>query len=137
MTPRFRLMQGLIYGAILLTAAIPLARELLRPKDIWWTPFAMRVPLTQSTDRVEIYVNNRPLLSLLEAGKIQVAENGAATAVAASDVGLRFNNRDRIRSERLPGMLWQAAMCGVLGGHLILLATNGGEFRQERQPRGE
>jgi len=137
MTPRFRLLQGIRYGGIFLISAIPLAREVFRRGDIWWTPFAMRVPLAQSTDRVEIYVKDSLLLPLLESGKIQVVENGASSVVAASDVGLRFNNRDRVRAEKMPSLLWDAAICGVLGGYLILLATNGGEFRQERQPRGE
>jgi hypothetical protein len=135
MTPRLRLAHGIIYGAIFLTAAIPLARELFRRDDIWWTPFAMRLPLAQTADRVEIYVKDRPLLPLLESGKIRVAD-GSPSVVAASDVGLRFNNRDRVRSEKMTSLLWDAALCGAVGSYLFVLAIGGVEMKKERPPNG-
>src|SRR5512132_3254730 len=97
MPPRIQLVFATLSLAMFFVAAVPLYGELLRRRAIWWTPLAMLVPLGESADRVEIYARGKPLAALLQAGQLRIAEEGGSRTLAASDVGLRFNNWDRVR----------------------------------------
>jgi hypothetical protein len=114
----------LLYVSMSLTfvflAGAPIYRELTRSKDIWWTPRTMMVPLAQSGDRVEIYVAGKPLGEVLQAG----------------EVGLRFNNWDRVRAERFPMLLVNAAVCGALVTVLLLMVTGRLVYRGEKGAAG-
>jgi hypothetical protein len=123
MAPRLQLAQIALYASLFLISAIPIAQEIFRRADIWWTPFAMRVPLAQSGDRVEIFVGDQPLQSLLDAGKLRLDERGSAKVLSAGDLGLRFNNRDRVRAARLPVLLLDAAICAMTLTLMLLMAT--------------
>jgi hypothetical protein len=113
-------------------AALPLYRVLSAPSDIWWTPQAMLVPLPQSTDRVEIYARGEPLAALLQAGRVRIAAETGSSVLAARDVGLRFNNWDRVRAAELPMLLVAAAGCGVTALLFLLLVTGRLAYRPER-----
>jgi hypothetical protein len=122
---------GLVF---LSTAAAPLIREFSQRRDIWWTPSAMTVPLAEGKDRVVIYARGKPLLDLVQAGAVRLEENGTTTTLTAGDIGLRFNNWDRVRAARLPLMLMYAAACGV-SAFLILLGLTGRlTYRPEKEP---
>jgi hypothetical protein len=121
--------------AIFFVVAAPLFRELSRRSDIWWTPYAMRVPLADSKDRVEIYARGKPLMALLQARQLRIAEDGALDTLATSDVGLRFNNWDRVRAQRLPLMLVYAAACGAMACLFLLLLTGRLAYRGERDDK--
>jgi hypothetical protein len=114
-------------------AAAPLYRELSGRSDIWWTPHALLVPLVESKDRVEIYARGKPLAALLQAGQLQIAEEGGSRPLATSDVGLRFNNWDRVRVERLPLLLAYAAVCGITGCIFLLVLTGRLAYRGEKE----
>ena len=133
MPPRIRLVFSALSLVFFLMAAVPLYRELSRRSDIWWTPHAMAVPFTESTDRVEIYARGKPLAALLQAGQLRIAEGGGCTVVAPSEVGLRFNNWDRVRAERLPLLLVYAAVCGVTALMFLLVLTGRLAYRGERE----
>ena len=133
MPPRIRLVFSALSLVFFLMAAVPLYRELSRRSDIWWTPHAMAVPFTESKDRVEIYARGEPLAALLQAGQLRVAEGGGCTVVAPSEVGLRFNNWDRVRAERLPLLLVYAAVCGVTALMFLLVLTGRLAYRGERE----
>jgi hypothetical protein len=113
-------------------AAVPLYRELSRPSDIWWTPRAALVPLAQGTDRVEIYARGQPLVALLQAGQIRMAQQAGASVLAVSDVGLRFNNWDRVRATQLPTLVVAAAVCGIAALMFLLIVTGRLAYRPER-----
>ena len=70
MPPRTRLLFAALTLVLFFVAAVPLYGELARRTDIWWTPHTMLVPLTESTDRVEIYSRGKPLAALLQAGQL-------------------------------------------------------------------
>ena len=67
MPTRVRRFFSIFSVVLFLIVAAPLYRELSRPKDIWWTPRTMLVPLARSQDRVEIYLRGKPLGTLIEA----------------------------------------------------------------------
>jgi hypothetical protein len=110
--------------ALLLIPAVALYSELHKRSDIWWTPRTMLVPLSQSTDRVEVYVRGQPLSSRLEAGQLRIAGDTSAGVLSPGDVGFRFNNWDRIRAQRLPLVLVYAAVIGVVAVVFLLLVTD-------------
>jgi hypothetical protein len=93
----------------------------------------MLVPLAESTDRVEIYARGKPLAALLQAGQLRIAEEGGPSTLATKDVGLRFNNWDRVRVERLPLLLVYAAVCGVTACMFLLVLTGRLAYRGERE----
>lgn len=133
MPPRIRLLFAALSLILFFVAAIPLYGELSRRSDIWWTPHAMLVPLAESKERVEIYARGKPLAALLQAGQLRIAEDGALSTLATSDVGLRFNNWDRVRVERLPLLLVYAASCGVTACMFLLALTGRLAYRGERE----
>ena len=133
MPPRIRLVFATLSLLMFFVAAVPLYGELFRHRDIWWTPFAMLVPLGESMDRVEIYARGKPLAALLQAGQLRIAEEGGSSTLAINDVGLRFNNWDRVRVERLPLLLVYAAGCGVTACMFLLVLTGRLAYRGERE----
>ena|SRR5713101_5896884 len=133
MPPRIRLIFSSMSVTLLLIAAVPLYRELSKPKDIWWTPPTMLVPLPESQDRAQIYVHGKLLGSLLEAGQLRITEERGATVLQTRDIGVRFNNWDRVRAAQLPMMLGFAVMCGAMLMLLILTATGSLVYRGEKE----
>lgn len=131
MPPRVRLLFSTLSVAFFLIAAAPLYRELSRPRDIWWTPRPMLVPLPQGPDRVEIYVRGKPLGTLIEAGRLRLTDEGGSSVLTASEVGLRFNNWDRVRAEHLPMSLASAAAGGAMVLLFILVATGRLTYRDD------
>lgn len=131
MPPRTRLLLSSVSVTALLLAVLPIYRELSRRSDIWWTPFAMLVPFTDGTDRVEVYVRGEPLTALLHVGRLYVREEGGTSVVAPGDVGLRFNNWDRVRAERIPFLLVCAASAGAIALALLLVLTGRLAYRGE------
>ena len=133
MPPRIRLLYSGLAVVFLVLAAVPLYRELSRPSDIWWTPRTMLVPLAGSQDRVEIYARGKLLRTLLEAGQLRIADDTGSSVLAASEIGLRFNNWDRVRADRLPLLLGSAAVCGAMAVILVLVATGRLAYRGENE----
>ena len=133
MPGRLRLLFSTLSLTLFFLAAAPLYRELARRSDIWWTPRTMLVSLAESVDRVEIYARRRPLAALLEAGQLRIVEGGGSSVLAPSEVGLRFNNWDRVRAERMPVLLLFAASCGVTAFLFLLVVTGRLAYRGEKQ----
>lgn len=132
MPRRVRLALVLMSLSVLLLTALPIVRELTRRTDIWWTPHTMLVPLGESGNRTEIYVRGGSLGKLLEAGQLQVLDEAGPVSLSTQDVGLRFNNSDRVRAERLPRLLVSAALLGAVTLYLLLLLTGRLVYREER-----
>ena len=132
MPPRIRFLFLTMSATLFFVAAVPLGAEFSRRGDIWWTPQTMLVPLAESADRVEIYVRGRPLAALLQTGQIRIAEDARIGALIPSEIGLRFNNWDRVRAERLPGLLVSAAGCGIAVLVFLLVLTGRLAYRGEK-----
>jgi hypothetical protein len=121
----------LVFGLVFLTtSSVRLYSYLTERRDIWWTPPTLLVPLTESADRVQILVRGTALQDLLGAGRLRLAAPGPAT-LAAADVGLRFNNWDRVRAERAPTALIAAATAGSAATLLLLGLILWGRERPE------
>ena len=130
---RLRLFFSAFTGALLLIPTLALYEELSRRPDIWWTPPPMALSLAESQDRVEIYVRGKPLRTLLEARQLSVTDAAGSSALGTHEIGLRFNNWDRVRAARLPILLWYAASCCGGAVLLLLIATGRLAYREERK----
>jgi hypothetical protein len=129
---RLRLFFSTLTGVLLLMAGLALYRELSRRSDIWWTPLPMALSLSESRDRVEVYVRGKPLGVLLDARKLSVTDDGESRAVATDEIRLRFNNWDRIRAARVPVLLLYGACCGGAALLLLLISTGRLAYRGEK-----
>jgi hypothetical protein len=112
-----------LIASLFVIAALPLVRVLVQRNDIWWTPRDLALGLSESQDRVQIFVRDQSLPALLDGGQLQVLESGNAQVLAAGDVRMRFNNWDRVRAARLPMLLVNAAVCGALAAFFLVLVT--------------
>jgi len=133
MPPRIRLVFLGLSVVLLAIAVVPIYSELTRRSDIWWTPPGMLVPLDEAKDRVQIYARGRPLDGLIQAGQLRIAEDGSSSVLQTSDIGLRLNNWDRIRSERFPGLLISAAGFGIGAMMFLLILTGRLAYRGEKE----
>jgi hypothetical protein len=132
MPPRIRFFFSMMSVMFFFMAAVPLYTELSRRSDIWWTPQTMLVPLAESTDRVEIYARGRPLAALLAGGQIRVAEDAGTSVLTLNDVGLRFNNWDRVRAQRVPVLVASSAGCGMALLMFLLVVSGRLAYRGEK-----
>ena len=132
MPTRLRLFFSLLTAGLVLIPAAALYGELSRRSDIWWTPPAMALSLTESQDRVEIYVRGKPLGALVNAGQLRITDDSGSSALRESEIGLRFNNWDRVRAARLPILLVYAATCGAGAVLLLVIATGRLAYRGEK-----
>ena len=132
MPPRIRMIFATMLLALLLIPGVALYSELSRRADIWWTPRTMLVPLAESGDRVEVNVRSKSLGSLLEAGQLRIADDVSGNVLSTGDVGFRFNNWQRVRTQRLPVLLVYAAMIGAVAVLFLLFVTNRLAYRGER-----
>jgi hypothetical protein len=106
-------------GIFLLMSVLRLFAFFRQPRDIWWTPNGMRVPIVEAQDRLRVYVGDLPLLEQLKAGGLLIAGSGGPTPLRESGVSVRFNNWDRVRAEQIPALASYAAGAGAAG--VILL----------------
>ena len=133
MPPRVRMSLAVMMLVFLLIPALALYRELSRRSDIWWTPQALLVPLSESSDRVEVYVRGKRLISLLQAGQLRTTGDAPSNVLTTSDIGFRFNNWDRVRAQQRPLLLWSAAVIGAGAVVFLLLISGRLAYRGERE----
>jgi len=111
----------LIFGFVFLaTSGARLYAFLRQRSDIWWTPPSMPLSLAEGKDRVQILMRGAELNDLLGAGRLQLASATGASALTPADVALRLNNWDRVRADRMPAMLVNAATAGSAATLLLV-----------------
>jgi hypothetical protein len=137
MSLRLRRLYATLALVSFIICALPIYRMLSQPRDIWWTPRTMMVPLGESQDRVEIDVRGQALPELLRAGALRLSDASGSTVLAPTDVSLRFNNRDRVRAAQLPTLLSAVAGATIAALVGLLLLTNRLAYRGEMPaPKG-
>ena len=107
-------------GMFFLTSCISLVRFYREREDIWWTPVTAPLSLEQSRDRVEVYVRGALLQNALWSGRLQWVGETRPAPMTASEIGIRLNNRDRVKAERLPAIVASSAGAGFTGLLLLL-----------------
>jgi hypothetical protein len=104
----------------LATSAVRLYTFFQERPDIWWTPRGMSVPLEAGHHRVTVYVRGKELDDLVAKRQLLLQDESGTSVVTRTDVGLRFNNWDRVRAERIPTLLISAATAGAAGALLMV-----------------
>lgn len=135
MPPRTRMTFAAMSVVFFLIPAVALYSELSKRSDIWWTPRALAVPLTESADRIQVFVRAKPIGSLLDSGALRVVDDGSTSALTASDIRFRFNNWDRVRAQGRPLLLLYAALIGAGLLLFFLLLTGRLTYQEERESR--
>ncbi len=135
MPPRLRVFYSVLTAALLFIPAVALYSELSKRSDIWWTPQSMALSLADSKDRVEVYARGQALGTLLDRKQLSMSDGTASRLLTAQDIGLRFNNWDRVRAERLRLLLFYAAACGFGAALLLVIATGRLAYRGEKPLR--
>ena len=107
-------------SAFLLVSAGRLIHFAMERSDIWWTPASLAVPLSDSRDRVEVYVDGSRLEDEVGAGHVLLSKDSHATPLTADRVTFRFNNRDRVRAMRIPVLVGAGASGGAAGALFIM-----------------
>ena len=133
MPPRLRVFYSILTATLLLIPVVALYSELPRRSDIWWTPPASALSLSESKDRVQIFAEGRPLETLVEQKQVSITDGAASHVLTTQEIGLRFNNWDRVRAQRLPVLLGYAAACGAGVILLLVIATGRLAYRGERE----
>jgi hypothetical protein len=119
-TGLFRFLLLVLGSVFLLTSATQLYPFYNQRADIWWTPRAMSIPLEAAQHRVRVYVRGSELENLVARDRLLLQTDAGTRVVRREDVGLRFNNWDRVRAERIPALLVSALTAGA-GGALLLV----------------
>jgi hypothetical protein len=107
-------------GLVFLTSAQHILRHLTQASDIWWTPKGLSPSLSDTADRVEVYVRDVRLQDQVRSGRLQLVEGASATTLAASDIRFRLNNWDRVRAREIPALVISAVFLGASGVCLLL-----------------
>jgi hypothetical protein len=72
------------------------------------------------------------LATLIEAGQLRFTDERGSSVLTPNEIGLRFNNWDRLRAEHLPMSLALAAAGGAMVMLFILVATGRLTYRGEQ-----
>jgi hypothetical protein len=131
MPPRLRTLFLALLAALFCIPAVTLFNALSRRADIWWTPAPLALSLADSKDRVEIYARGQSLDRLVQQNRLSIMDGRESRVITAPEIGLRFNNWDRVRAARLPLLLVCAAACGATALLFVLVATNRLAYRGE------
>ena len=110
-----RLYLMLFGGMFFLISCVSLIRFYAERNDIWWTPMNAPVSLEESRDRVEIYARGMLLQDALRSGRLQFVKDSGPSSLTSSDIGIRLNNRDRVKVMRIPEMIVSAVAAGFTG----------------------
>jgi hypothetical protein len=119
-TAVFRYLLLVLPAIFLLTSGARLYGFFHERSDIWWTPRGTLVPLAESHDRVAIYLHSRELDDLVAAGQIRLLRDSVTSVVSPADLGLRFNNWDRVRAERMSSLLISGMTAGAAAALLLV-----------------
>ena len=94
--------QILIAGMImLLVFGSHLATVIFQSDNIWWTPMSMKLSIDDSSDRVEVFIKEKPLVDILNDGGLMIQDKSEITTVNNADISFRFNNYDKMRASQL------------------------------------
>src|SRR5439155_26293908 len=88
--------------------------------------------LSESENTVRTFPKGHPLATLVEQKHVSITDGATSHVLTPQEIGLRFNNWDRVRVQRLPILLIYSAAIGA--GLVVILATATGRlaYRGER-----
>lgn len=101
---------------------VDLYRAFWGNETIWWTTQTQRLPIEQTRNSVELYINNTLLQKHLADGTLLVVDaNGTPSPVVTGAVGVRLNNWDKVKT----GILTNTTLTGFGFGVAVTLLVIG------------
>jgi hypothetical protein len=86
-----------------------------KPLDTTWTPTHLALPLSTTTDRLEVLVGDVPLEKAIAEKRLTVVTGAGPQVVREATV--RVNNSDQLREARFLPLL---ALSAIAGGAFVL-----------------
>ena len=86
-----------------------------KPLDTTWTPSHLALPLSTTTDRLEVLVGDVPLEKAIAEKRLTVVTGAGPQVVRQATV--RVNNSDQLREARFLPLL---ALAAIAGGAFVL-----------------
>ena len=86
-----------------------------KPLDTTWTPTHLALPLSTTTDRLEVLVGDVPLEKAIAEKRLTVVTSAGPQVVREATV--RVNNSDQLREARFLPLL---ALSAIAGGAFVL-----------------
>lgn len=86
-----------------------------KPMDMTWTPTHLALPLSTTTDRLEVLVGDVPLEKAIAEKRLTVVTGAGPQVVREATV--RVNNADQLREARFLPLL---ALSAIAGGAFVL-----------------
>jgi hypothetical protein len=120
MSALFRYLSLILPAVFLATSGSRLYSFFQQRPEIWWTPKAMSVPLEAGHHRVTVYVQGKELDDLVAKRQLLLQDDSGTRVVTRMDLGLRFNNWDRVRADQIPSLLISAATAGAAAALLLV-----------------
>jgi len=114
---------GLIGTLIVGTSFITdIYRAFWGDRSIWWTHQAMRLPLEETRDNLEIYIGGETLRKhLSDRTLFSVDKNGKQYPIVSKDITVRLNNWDKTKAS----ILTNTTISGFAFGVAITLLMMG------------
>jgi hypothetical protein len=101
---------GLVGIVVGISGVLPV---FFQPDDIWWTPRQLALTPDEASGRVRILVADEPLTDRLAAGELLLVTPDGPRPMAAGDIRLRLNNRDKVRAHALMAAMVPVAIAAV------------------------
>ena len=111
----FRLFALLGGGVILALSVAGFWLVESKPLDTTWTPTHLALPLSTTTDRLEVLVGDVPLEKAIAEKRLTVVTGAGPQVVREATV--RVNNSDQLREARFLPLL---ALSAIAGGAFVL-----------------
>lgn len=82
--------------------------------DIYWTPKTMALPVNDTRQEFELFLNDELLQDHLERGSLSATDlNGQSSRVVPDDIVVRLNNWQKTKVSLLHGAVFMALLLGV------------------------
>ena len=127
MKPNILLIFGIIGVSLFgLQFGIYYHRAVFGNSDIWWTPKSLALPINNTRNDFEIFLNDQRLQDHLERGSIYATDqNGHLIPLLTEDVVVRLNNWHKIKASSLHTAVYMALF---LGASFMLLLIGIAQF---------
>jgi hypothetical protein len=100
--------------------AVQYGKTIWGPKDIWWTPMPLTVPLSETANDFKIFLNNELLDNHIERGALfSYDSTGQQYRVAPADIRVGLNNWHKVKAQFLNASLFSAFFLGLSVAFLI------------------
>ncbi|NCC25177.1 MAG: hypothetical protein EOM25_08250 [Deltaproteobacteria bacterium] len=134
----FGVITTFVFGSTLATS---LVGAFWGPKDIWWTPASMALPLSQTANDFQMFIAGTPVDELVTSDRLQTIDaQEHEFKVALEDIRIRKNNWLATKARELTMAVFQAFGFGLGLGFLCtgllsrLSAFKSGEKQRRESP---